>query len=46
MNIGIVIGVENYKSDIYDNLTACKNDAELFKDVLESVKDFEEILYL
>lgn len=29
MNIGIVIGVENYKSDIYDNLTACKNDAEL-----------------
>ncbi|WP_447722937.1 caspase family protein [Edwardsiella tarda] len=46
MNLGIVIGVEKYKSDIYDNLTACKNDAEIFKDVLGNVKSFDEILYL
>ncbi|UCZ75964.1 caspase family protein [Dickeya zeae] len=46
MNLGIVIGVEKYKSDIYDNLAACKNDARVFKDVLGNVKDFEEILYL
>lgn len=46
MNIGIVIGVEKYKSDIFDNLTACKNDAKVFREVLENVKKFEEILYI
>ncbi|WP_033568623.1 caspase family protein [Dickeya undicola] len=46
MNLGIVIGVEKYKSDIFDNLTACKNDARVFKDVLENVKSFEEVLYI
>lgn len=46
MNLGIVIGVEKYKSDIFDNLVACKNDAEIFKSVLENVKKFEEILYV
>lgn len=46
MNLGIVIGVEKYKSDLFDNLVACKNDAEIFRDVLNNVKDFEEIIYL
>ncbi|QLE30637.1 caspase family protein [Vibrio parahaemolyticus] len=46
MNLGIVIGVEKYKSDIFDDLVACKNDAKIFSDVLRNVKDFEEILYL
>lgn len=46
MNLGIVIGVEKYKIDIYDDLKACKNDAKIFKEVLENVKAFDEILYL
>ncbi|MFF6010128.1 caspase family protein [Rahnella sp. R3(2024)] len=46
MNLGIVIGVEKYKIDLYDDLKACKNDAKIFKDVLENVKEFDEILYL
>lgn len=46
MNLGIVIGVEKYLSDSFDNLTACKNDARIIKDVLANVKDFEEILYI
>ncbi|MGX2954469.1 caspase family protein [Shewanella sp. JL219SE-S6] len=46
MNLGIVIGVEKYKSDIFDDLVACKNDAKIFSDVLRNVKDFEEIIYL
>ncbi|MDS0009969.1 caspase family protein [Enterobacter hormaechei] len=46
MNLGIVIGVEKYKIDLYDDLKACRNDAKIFKDVLENVKAFDEILYL
>jgi len=45
MNLAIVIGVENYQSDKYDNLPACKNDASIIKDVIEDVKDIEEVLF-
>ena len=38
MNLGIVIGVEKYKIDLYDDLKACKNDAKIFKDVLGKVR--------
>lgn len=46
MNLAIIIGVSKYKFDTYGDLPACKNDAELFKDVLSDVKEFDDILYL
>ncbi|HDX8356978.1 TPA: caspase family protein [Aeromonas hydrophila] len=46
MNLGIVIGVDKYHSDIFDDLVACKNDARVMHDVLINVKDFEEILFI
>jgi len=46
MNIAIVIGVDQYSSPNYDNLPACKNDANAIKAVIENVKDFKEITYL
>jgi len=45
MNLAIVIGVENYISDEYENLPACKNDANTIKDVIEDVKDIEKVLF-
>lgn len=46
MNLAIVIGVEKYNSAVYDDLLACKNDAELMAKVLGDVKEFDEILCL
>lgn len=46
MNLAIIIGVSKYKYDTYGNLPACTNDAELFKDVLTDVKQFDDVLYL
>jgi hypothetical protein len=46
MNLGIVIGVEKYRSESFDDLAACKNDARVIHDVLLNVKDFEEILFI
>lgn len=46
MNLGIVIGVEKYESDSFNNLAACKNDAKAIRDVISDVKEFKEILYL
>lgn len=46
MNLGIVIGVEKYNSDIFDDLPACKNDARVMHDVLLNVKDFEEVIFI
>ncbi|EJG2016938.1 caspase family protein [Vibrio parahaemolyticus] len=46
MNLAIVIGVEKYKSPLFDDLSACKNDARVMRDVLSNVKDVNEILYI
>lgn len=46
MNLGIVIGVEKYKSSSYNDLIACRNDAKLIYEVIKKVKDFKEILYI
>ncbi|CNE46148.1 caspase family protein [Yersinia enterocolitica] len=46
MNLAIVIGVSEYNSDGFDNLPACKNDAETFKCVIENVKKIDDLLFL
>jgi len=46
MNLAIVIGVEKYASKNLDDLSACKNDARVIIDVLNHVKDIEELLYI
>ena len=46
MKIAIVIGVEKYDSNSFDDLSACKKDAAAIKAVIENVKDLEEILFL
>lgn len=46
MNLGIVIGVEKYKSSTYNDLIACKNDAKLIYEVVKKVKNFKELLYV
>jgi len=46
MNLGIIIGVEKYNSDIFDDLPACKNDARVMHDVLLNVKDFEDTIFI
>jgi len=45
LNLAIVIGVENYISDKYYSLPACKNDANIIKDVIEDVKEIKEVLF-
>lgn len=46
MDVAIVIGVDKYQASGFDDLPACKNDAKVFKDVIESVRGFEEILFI
>lgn len=46
MNLAIVIGVEKYSSHLFDDLSACKNDARVIREVLSNVKDFADILYI
>ncbi|KOE94948.1 hypothetical protein ACS88_12920 [Vibrio parahaemolyticus] len=46
MKLAIVIGVSEYKFDTYNNLPACKNDAELFNQVLSNVKSIDDALYV
>ncbi|WP_157938744.1 caspase family protein [Vibrio tasmaniensis] len=46
MNLAIVIGVEKYRSPLFDDLSACKNDARVMRDVLSNVKDVTDILYI
>lgn len=46
MNLAIIIGVEKYSSDRFDNLVACKNDAKVINSVLNNVKDIKETLYI
>lgn len=46
MNIAIVIGVEQYSSDSFKDLAACKKDAAAIKAVIENVKDLKELLFL
>lgn len=42
MNIGIVIGVSEYKNE--NNLPGCKNDCEIIFNILEKTDKFDEIL--
>ena len=46
MKLAIIIGVAEYDSDNFENLPACKSDAELFKDVLSDVKELDDLLCL
>lgn len=45
MNLAIIIGVEKYQPQTYDNLPACKKDAEAIKAVIENVKDLKELIF-
>lgn len=46
MKLAIVIGVSEYQYDDFGNLPACKNDAELFKDVVSDVSNIDDLLYI
>jgi len=46
LNLAIIIGVEKYKSSSFDDLLACKNDAEVIGEVLNDVKDIKETLFI
>lgn len=45
MKLAIIIGVSDYAHDDFDNLNACKNDAELFLNVISNVKKIDDVLY-
>lgn len=46
MNLAIVIGIDRYSSELFDDLPACKNDATAMAAVFSSVKAFEDILFV
>lgn len=46
MNLAVVIGVDKYTSNNFGDLPACSNDAAAINEVLKSVKNFKEILFL
>jgi hypothetical protein len=46
LKLAIVIGVAEYVNDEFENLNACKNDAELFKEVISDMTNVDDILYL
>ena len=46
MKLAVIIGVSEYQYDDFENLDACKNDAELFKNVLSDVAKIEDVLFI
>jgi hypothetical protein len=46
LNLAIIIGVEKYESEEYNNLPACSQDAKVVSDVLNNVKKIEDIVFL
>lgn len=46
MNLAIVVGVEKYNSELFDNLPACRNDAMAMSAVLSNVKTLKDTLFI
>lgn len=46
MKLAVIIGVSEYQYDDFENLDACKNDAELFKNVLSDVTKIDDVLFI
>jgi hypothetical protein len=46
MKLAIIIGVSEYQHDNFDNLDACKKDAELFRDILSDVSSIDDFLFI
>lgn len=46
MKLAIIIGVSEYQYDEFDNLNACMNDAELFKEVISDVSNIDDVLFI
>jgi len=46
MKLAIIIGVSEYQHDDFENLDACKNDAELFKDVISDMSNIDDVLFI
>lgn len=46
MKLAIIIGVAEYQFSEFENLGACQNDAELFKEVLCDVSNIDDVLFL